>query len=117
MQGKELVDLVGIKPTTSSMPAASLGEPYTEKLRARALAWLSYAREGTGGPGRDRTDDLFHARGEPGRAVHRKAARSRAGMAELCKGRNWWTWSGSNRRPLPCPRRAWASRTQKSCAL
>src|SRR5215510_12865746 len=29
------------------------------------------------------------------------------------KGKDWWTWSGSNRRPLPCPARALASAHKK----
>src|SRR5262249_55674635 len=43
-----------------------------------------------GGPGRDRTDDLP---GKPGRARALRHLETK-----------WWTWSGSNRRPLPCHR-------------
>ena len=62
-----------------------------------AMPWLSAARATRpiylivfGGPGRDRTDDL------PGRP-------GRASISVLRIDQTvWWTWSGSNRRPLPC---------------
>ncbi len=58
--------------------------------RYRSVCWFGFpgckrlAYRGIGGPGRDRTDDLP---GTPGRATSFV---------------DWWTWSGSNRRPLPC---------------
>src|SRR4051812_38708228 len=63
-----------------------------------------------GGPGRDRTHDLFHAEGK---ACERRVARAKPWAQPLAAeprisastqlgASNWWTWSGSNRRPLPC---------------
>src|SRR5205807_4311159 len=72
---KYLVDLVGIEPTTSSMPAASPGEPLTRKSRAPRLPWRSAGPEVFGGPGRDRTDDLFHAMEARSQLRHRPTLR------------------------------------------
>ncbi len=100
-----LVDLVGIEPTTSP---ASRGAEMSQPLKlinswwtwsgsnrrpprqAGARRCLNLSNQSIlGGPGRDRTDDLP---GKPGR-----------GASQPFKSINsWWTWSGSNRRPLPC---------------
>jgi hypothetical protein len=37
----------------------------------------------------------------------------RVGGMTICR-KDWWTWSGSNRRPLPCPRASLGERAKKA---